>query len=185
MQDQETPKIASGQKVASVPALPIGAGPLESFLSRPPGQHPLNSRDTQQAGPELEGHFSGGRCAAFSSDSSRPPARGQQQPAHQPAPARWFWVSKSQKRQEPRRLWVWHRSADREPFMCLVVEWMPSAACMASASTVLSSSRSSRSSWKERCCPRLLGRGSRGTSQQGLRGLRKPPQRGLHSDRAL
>lgn len=70
MQDQETPQITSGQKVTSVPALSIGAGPLESSLSRPPGQHPLNSRDTQQARPELEGHLSGGGCGAFSSDSS-------------------------------------------------------------------------------------------------------------------
>lgn len=90
MQDQETPKIASGQKAAEVPALPAVAGLPVSSLSRRPGQHSLHSGDTQQARPELEGHLSGGACGAFSSDSSRPPARGAaaaRPPACTPPPA--------------------------------------------------------------------------------------------------
>lgn len=94
---------------------------------------------------------------------------GQQQPARQPAPPRQpvLGLLGSQKRQEPRRLRVWRRSADREWLMCLVVERMPSAACMASASAVLSSSRSSRSSWMERRCPPATREGVEGGQSAG------------------
>lgn len=59
-----------------------------------------------------------------------------------------------QKRQEPRRPRAWRRSADRERLMCLVVERTLSAACMARLRALLSSSRSSRSSWMEFRGPR-------------------------------
>lgn len=59
-----------------------------------------------------------------------------------------------QKRQEPRRPWDWRRLAERERLMCLVVERMLSAAWTARLRALLSSSRSSRSSWMEcRCLP--------------------------------
>lgn len=62
-----------------------------------------------------------------------------------------------QKRQEPRRPWAWRRLADRERLMCLVVERTLSAAWTARLRALLSSSRSSGSSWME-CRCLLAGR---------------------------
>lgn len=62
-----------------------------------------------------------------------------------------------QKRQEPLRLWAWRKPADSERLMCLVAERTLSAAWTARLRALLSSSRSSRSSWMERRCP-LAGR---------------------------
>lgn len=69
---------------------------------------------------------------------------------HQQLPA--YLVSESpgsQKRQEPRRLRAWRRSADRERLSWRVVERTFSAACAASLSAACSSSRSFRPSWTE------------------------------------
>lgn len=111
---------------------------------------------------------------------------GQQQPAHHPAPASQFWVSRNQKRQDPHRLWVWRMLAERERLMCLVVEQIPSAACMASVSAVLSSSRSSRSSWMERRCPLTAQVGVEGGQSAGAAWAEEAlAQSPAPSDRAL
>lgn len=60
----------------------------------------------------------------------------------------------SQKRQEPRRLWAWRRSADSERRISRVVERTLSAACTARLRALCSLSRSPRSSWMECRCPR-------------------------------
>lgn len=58
-----------------------------------------------------------------------------------------------QKRQEPLRPWAWRRLANSERLMCLVVERTLSAAWTARLRALLSSSRSSGSSWMECRCP--------------------------------
>lgn len=79
---------------------------------------------------------------------------GRQQQAARP-PVRHLSLSPRyrQKRQEPRRLWPWRSSADRERLMCLVVERTLWAAWTARLRALLSSSRSSRSIWMECRCP--------------------------------
>ena len=128
-----------------------GLGPSTSFWGWCPGKLlllmtralPFENTKTEQAGPVLEGELLVRVCRG---DSNRlaacPPV---------------FSLSLSpechQKRQEPRRLWAWRRSADRERLMCLAVERTRSAAWTARLRALLSSSRSSRSSGMECRCP--------------------------------
>lgn len=92
-------------------------------------------------------------CGASSSGSSRTLAQGTTAGCLPLAIHASLSLEWSQKRQEPRRPRAWRSSADRERLMCLVVERTLSAACTARLRALLSSSRSSRSSWMERWGP--------------------------------
>lgn len=138
------PGTASGQQVALVPAPPSGAGAWEAA-----------SLD-EQSSPVLQTRRLSSRACA----GGRTPHEGSSWLSWETAaaarpPVRHVSLHPQchQKRQEPRRLWAWRRSADRERLMCLVVARTLSAAWTARLRALLSSSRSSRSSWMERLCP--------------------------------
>lgn len=104
---------------------------------------PLENTEREQAGPVLEGEL------LVSGPQGRQPQAGRLPTCCPLSPSpEWH-----QKRQEPRRLWAWRRSADRERLMCLAVERTRSAAWTARLRALWSSSRSSRSSGMECRCP--------------------------------